>query len=737
MSRSPGLASSTTRVLLAEGLVVPSGLATAAYLGRALGPELYGLFSVATAVSVTLEWVIVSLFGRTTVKLLGEASDWRPVAATILTAHLGVGVAVAAACWIGAGWMAHLLGDARLAPWLALLALEVPIATTAAACRNIMTGRGNFQGRAFATAVRWVVRPIAIAAFVEAGWSVTGAVVGSLAAAACGGVVALAMARVPLVTTARAPVASLWRLAVPMFVMAISLRLVDKLGLFAIQAVGASPLHAGWYAAAQSFAIAPGLFALSFSPLLLAELTRVRAQGTPEAALALVRQALRVVIVLLPCVAIGAGSADDIVFLIYGTGFEAAAQLSWPLLLAAFAMLVISVATSVLIAIDRASTAALCVSPLLPVTALALALVVPHTGAYGAAVVTSVAVWLSAGASVAMVGLALGVWPSAGTVVRSVVVAIVVGAVAAWWPTPGLWVVAKIAVLVAVTPLLFACAGEFAGPAVSGPVPAGPGEAASGRYWDTVAGDWADEAATDDWRAHSDAVNLAACARWWPSRPVGRVLKTDLFDEVAGAGLMSALGARSSSVVGIDRSVEAARAGRRRAGALVVGADVRHLPFADGTFDLVVSNSTLDHFEHVNEIVHAVAEIHRVLTPGGRVILTLDNPSNPVVALRNALPFSLLHRMGLVPYYVGATLSASAARTVLGETGFIVIDATAVMHCPRVLAISMLRVARWLASPQLSRWLRPGLMTFERLERSPLRHRTGYFVALVADKEAA
>ena len=232
-------------------------------------------------------------------------------------------------------------------------------------------------------------------------------------------------------------------------------------------------------------------------------------------------------------------------------------------------------------------------------------------------------------------------------------------------------------------------------------------------------------------------MNLAACARWWPSRPVGRVLKTDLFDEVAGAGLMSALGARSASVVGIDRSVEAARAGRRRAGALVVGADVRHLPFADGTFDLVVSNSTLDHFEHVSEIVHAVAEIHRVLAPGGRVILTLDNPANPVVALRNALPFPLLHRMGLVPYYVGATLKASAARTVLGETGFSVIDATAVMHCPRVLAISMLRVARWLVSPRLSRWLRSGLMTFERLERSPLRHRTGYFVALVADKEAA
>ena len=409
MSQRPGLASSTTRVLLAEGLIVPSGLATAAYLGRALGPELYGLFSVATAVSVTLEWAIVSLFGRTTVKLLGETENWRPVASTILTVHLVVGLAIAAAFWAGADWVAHLLGDARLAPWLALLALEVPIATTAAACRNIMTGRGNFRGRALATAVRWVLRPVAIAVFVEAGWSVTGAVVGSLTAAIGGLIVAMTMARVPVFTTTRAPIANLWRLAVPMFILSISLRLIDKLGLFAVQTLGSSPLEAGWYAAAQNFAIPPGLVALSFSPLLLAELTRVRTQGTPEAARALVAQALRAVVALLPCVAIGAGSAHEIVRVVYGTGFDAAAHLSWPLLLAAFAMLLVSVTTAVLIAADRASTAAVCVWPLVPVAALALALVVPHAGGYGAAVVTAVAVSVSAGACLTMVGLTEGV----------------------------------------------------------------------------------------------------------------------------------------------------------------------------------------------------------------------------------------------------------------------------------------------------------------------------------------
>ena len=77
-----------------------------------------------------------------------------------------------------------------------------------------------------------------------------------------------------------------------------------------------------------------------------------------------------------------------------------------------------------------------------------------------------------------------------------------------------------------------------------------------------------------------------------------------------------------------------------------MNADVRCLPFVDGVFDLVVSNSTLDHFETSREIERAVAEIHRVLAPRGLFILTLDNPANPAVALRNALPFALLHQVG-------------------------------------------------------------------------------------------
>ena len=184
---------------------------------------------------------------------------------------------------------------------------------------------------------------------------------------------------------------------------------------------------------------------------------------------------LRVVVGVLPLLAIGAASAHEIVRLVYGPGFEQAARLVWPLMLAAFGMLLVSVSTSVLIACDRAPTAARCVWPWVAPTVTALWLVVPREGALGAAVVTAVAVVAAAAASLAAVERIAGVWPPAATTARAVAISLVLGALALWWPAPGGWVVVKLVALGLAMPLLYALLGEFgpvrpaAGPAARGP----------------------------------------------------------------------------------------------------------------------------------------------------------------------------------------------------------------------------------------------------------------------------
>ena len=95
---------------------------------------------------------------------------------------------------------------------------------------------------------------------------------------------------------------------------------------------------------------------------------------------------------------------------------------------------------------------------------------------------------------------------------------------------------------------------------------------------------------------------------------------------------------------------------------MVACADVRSLPFADGTFDVVVSNSTLDHFRSRKELIASMRELNRVTRPGGELVLTLDNRANPVVAFRNALPFHWLNRIRVLPYYVGVTCGPRGLR---------------------------------------------------------------------------
>ncbi len=239
------------------------------------------------------------------------------------------------------------------------------------------------------------------------------------------------------------------------------------------------------------------------------------------------------------------------------------------------------------------------------------------------------------------------------------------------------------------------------------------------------------------WRAYADGVNRKLLARWTQGR-WKRVLKTDAFDEAVGSGLGEFFASSAESFVLIDVSTHLLASLKRHApGTHVVGADVRSLPFAGGSCDAVVSISTLDHFESREEIRASLGEIRRVLEPGGRLWITLDNLANPAVWLRNHLSPGFRQRTGLTPYFVGATCGPRTFRKLLEEAGFRVDEMRAILHVPRVLAIPL---CAWLSSRNPGRLHAAVLrlmLAFERLDRLPVRWLTGHFLAAHAVREAA
>jgi len=256
-------------------------------------------------------------------------------------------------------------------------------------------------------------------------------------------------------------------------------------------------------------------------------------------------------------------------------------------------------------------------------------------------------------------------------------------------------------------------------------------------YWSSVAKEWKEQRPQRLWRLHADALNSRLVARWLhPSTGLDLLLKTDLFDEAFGNGLRRIMETKSSCIVGMDISepivCSACESGKAITG---VAADLRFLPFQGETFDIILSISSLDHFKTVHEMIVALRELHRVLKQGGRIIITLDNPGNPLIALRGLLPFKLLNRLGIVPYYVGATTGHVRLRRAMEDVGFIILECSAIMHFPRVLAVAMARVLERHAGPDAQRLYRRTLTAFECLSLLPTRFLTGHFTAIKAVKQ--
>ena len=102
-------------------------------------------------------------------------------------------------------------------------------------------------------------------------------------------------------------------------------------------------------------------------------------------------------------------------------------------------------------------------------------------------------------------------------------------------------------------------------------------------------------------------------------RPCGSTTRTSCAGEV-GCGT-AALAARcveelGCEVVALDASAEMVRATQARGVDAMTG-DVQQLPFPDGAFDCTVAAWML---YHVPDLDRGVAELARVLRPGGRLV---------------------------------------------------------------------------------------------------------------------
>lgn len=155
-------------------------------------------------------------------------------------------------------------------------------------------------------------------------------------------------------------------------------------------------------------------------------------------------------------------------------------------------------------------------------------------------------------------------------------------------------------------------------------------------------------------------------------RPGRRVLELG-----CGTGIfLEKLAARGAAITGIDLSADLlGRCAARMAGAAnvrLVRGNAMQMPFPDGSFDAVYGSSILHHLD----LAAALAEVTRVLRPGGRLAFAEPNILNPQVVV--------MFRLGLTKRYFGVSpdemafsrfrAAAAARRAGLGEVEVVPFD---------------------------------------------------------------
>ena len=157
------------------------------------------------------------------------------------------------------------------------------------------------------------------------------------------------------------------------------------------------------------------------------------------------------------------------------------------------------------------------------------------------------------------------------------------------------------------------------------------------------------------------------------------LLKTDLWNEAKNTEILGWAADQGARPVGFDIAHDLVRQaatifGNHRFAFL--NSDVRHLPFATNSFDLLYSMGTIEHFP---EYRLAASELYRVIKPNGTAIIGVPNKLDPF--LRPLLVFAL-NIFGLYPYGMEKSFTPKELEQLLESVGFRVTNRTGILFMP-------------------------------------------------------
>ena len=452
----------TLRIFLSEGLFLPAGLLITVVLTRKLGPHDYGIFTLATVIIVWTEGMIASTFNGASIALLSQEDEWRSVATALMRTCFFVSAMISALLWWFSSDIASVLGEPRLGDLLTLFVLDIPIYVLARACRNIMTGIGQFRTRGRVSAVYWCGRLLFIVLLVQFGFGIRGAIAGTILASLAELVFSMAYLRISVVKKSAYSAGRLWKQSGSLLFFGLVQNSRSISALTVLKILGGTAEQVGYYGGMQNLLRLPILAFATLSSTFLATIRRIISMGSDHLrARHLSKQALRFVVLLLPYSGLILGTLNEIISVVFGSAYLPALPIGIWLASGVVPLGLTSINTAILIAAGKSNWPLFMAAPLLPAAIVAHVYMVPINGPLGTAQVVALSFVVSALISGILVFRLWSVMPPIRTCIRSILVCGVAYYAAMSWPVAGIFVFLKLFGLGGFVLLLFGLTGEF------------------------------------------------------------------------------------------------------------------------------------------------------------------------------------------------------------------------------------------------------------------------------------
>jgi O-antigen/teichoic acid export membrane protein len=383
----------TIALVLSRGCYFFLGYLVVVVLARSFGPAAYGTYGVIMAVLVWLEQSARMAVPSAATKLLAESGGHaEPVERSALALNLTLHALFFAALWFAAPLLASWFRIEDGAFLIRIAAIDLPLYGLYTALQAVHQGHHRFLRIGMAEVVYALAKLLGVLVIVYLGISLVKALVVNALTTLVGIAFLLPRTRFWSKEDWLAFVRPIAVIAAPMGLHALALLLTASLDLWILQIMlaGAQKATVGLYLAALNIARVPGFALSAVAAVLLPSVSQANALNDRALVERYINQALRFFLMsYLPVLIVLAALSEQVMLLVYGSGFAGGAILLPILVIAQGFWALHAILSSVLIALGRAREIALVsAAAIVPACALLTGAVYLH-GAVGAAVASA------------------------------------------------------------------------------------------------------------------------------------------------------------------------------------------------------------------------------------------------------------------------------------------------------------------------------------------------------------